>query len=402
MMKRNGQWPTTVLLVDPDPVAATARSAALASLRPQWAISTVADSTAAIDTIASVPHLNAIVTTLDLGNTDASSVLAAAALRFPSSARIVVSPPTVRRGAINPMPTAHRFLAEPATAGELAHGIERSLELQQRLADPSVLTLIESLELLPSPPATILRLNHLLLDADVALDDVANVITSDPALTLKLLQLVNSAYFGLSQRVTSARQAVAFLGVVTVRNLLIAVELIRALQVPRGDLNAAVQEVHQHSLAVAELARSLMSDRPDHQDAFTAGILHDIGMLAVIAGAPDRFVALREEVVNGGAVKECEQHILGTSHANIGAYLLDHWGVPTSMVEAVARSHDAATLPEPTMAPVHAVYVAEQVLTISSSPPSFWEESDLLDGTYLNALGIHDEVAALLSGARVG
>ena len=212
---------------------------------------------------------------------------------------------------------------------------------------------------------------------------------------------MNSAFFGLSHRVTDARHAVSYLGLATVRNLLTAVELVRAFIPPSAELVRAVEEIHAHSLGVAELARTLMVHRHQVHDTFTAGMMHDVGLLAIIAYLPDRYTAIREEVERSGrSLEEVELEIIGTSHAHLGAYLLSMWGLPYSLIEAVARSHDAESLPDRTMNPAHAVYIAEQVMNMMGTNGFSWESGKLPSEEYMQNLGVMETVAQLVGWAN--
>lgn len=388
-----------VLLIHPNPVTAEAWLSALAQVQPLWSYRVAVGTHQATRALAAMPF-DAIVTSSQLADGDVTTLLNLVERRYPKCTRLVIGEEFGDDQHVS-LPASHRFFSE-LKAAELCQAIEGNHELQRCLSDPAVLAIVHTTDILPSPPAGILTLNNLMMNPEASLSDVADVITDDPAMTAKLLQLVNSAYFGLSHRVTTARQAVSLLGFSTVRNLLMAVELMRAFRVPRGELSSAVEDLQDHSLAVANLARTIMGDGAESNDAFTAGMLHDIGMLAVISALPDRFVALRDEVVHGKRpIEESEQSILGTSHAHIGAYLLDQWGLPTNLVEAVARSHDAAHLSSAHLGPVHAVYVAEQILAMLGSKTIFWEQGDVFEEGYLAALGIDDEVTRILTSSRV-
>src|SRR5262249_27889576 len=143
------------------------------------------------------------------------------------------------------------------------------------------------------------------------IDDLAGSIEADAAMTAKLLQLVNSAFFGLSNKITDVRHAMSYLGLETVRNLLTAVELTRGFTAPSVELVQAVESLQTHSLAVAELARTLMQGQRGVHDAFAAGIMHDIGLLALIAHAPEKYLELRKTAIQTGRmVADCEEEVL--------------------------------------------------------------------------------------------
>lgn len=263
------------------------------------------------------------------------------------------------------------------------------------LADPGLQDLIGSIDVLPSPPTAVVSLNDALGRTEVVIEEVVSIIESDTAMTAKLLALVNSSFFGLSQRMTDVRQSVAYLGLDTVRNLLTAMELMRAFSAPTPELAQHMDNLHSHSMIVGNLARSLMARGPHMHESFAAGMMHDIGLLAVLSTLPDKFT----ELCNSDAD---EVEVLGTSHAWLGAYILDLWGVPQPLVQSVLHSHDAFTLLSPTLSTAHAVYVAEQLVNAADPFGAPWETGKLPSHEYLETVGLASAVNEFLqtSGAK--
>ncbi len=262
------------------------------------------------------------------------------------------------------------------------------------LADPGLQRLIAAIDVLPSPPVAVMALNDILARKDAVIDDVASVVEADTAMTAKLLALVNSSFFGLNQSLTDVRGAIAYLGLDTVRNLLTAVELMRAFAAPNAELAQMMNDLHSHSLIVANLARSLMARGPRMHEAFAAGMMHDIGLLAIMSTLPDKFVELCESDAE-------EADVFGSSHAWLGAYILDLWGLPNSLVQSVLHSHDAYTLVSPTLTSAHAVYVAEQVTNFLDPASSPWETGSLPSHEYLETIGLDAAVTEMASSPNV-
>jgi len=221
-------------------------------------------------------------------------------------------------------------------------------------------------------------------------------------MTAKLLQLVNSAFFGLTHRVTNVQRAVAYLGMGTVRNVLAAVEMMRALPAATPDMAVIVEQLQAHSIAVGELSRNLLRHRRQAHDAFAAGIMHDIGLLAAVSCMPAKYELLRLEVGGGTPLIECEAEILGAPHASIGAHLLDVWGLPANLVSAVRHSHDADRLVDRNLGPLQAVYIAEQVTNLVGASGGWVLEEGLMpDHEYLAELGLDGIVTQVMARAGV-
>jgi HD-like signal output (HDOD) protein len=275
----------------------------------------------------------------------------------------------------------------PVDVADLQYSLERAVALRWQLNDPQLQELLNEVENLPSPPEALVELSSLLSQSSIEIPQVAAVVESDPAMTAKLMQLVNSAYFGLPQKMTDVRQIVSYLGLNTVRNLLTAMEMLNAFPDIEADLKEDVQVHRQHAMSVAELARRIVKTQAAQHDAFSGGMLHDIGLLALMSCAPNRYRSLKSEVQSGRMPFDvCELEVIGTTHAAFGAQLMKNWMLPTPIVEAVARSHDADLLSDRIPHATHAVFVAEQAVSSSSEDP-WWETSRQPDPVYLQALG---------------
>jgi len=297
------------------------------------------------------------------------------------------------------VPHAQQFLHKPCQSSHVKAVVERAYELGQRLHDPELKRSLELVTDLPRPPESVLRLNALLDSPDAGIEDVADVVRHDMALTVKLFQLVNSAYYGLSRNIQEVREAVAYLGMNTVRNLAISVEMFRSVSATSVAHAGIVEELHEHANAVAEMARQLVLVREQANEAFVAGLLHDVGLLVLVSHFPDRFDALQEASQRSSLpIWDLEADIIGATHADIGAYLLNLWGLPFAVVEAVARHHDAMALSQRKMDPTHAVCIADAIVSSQHNGKLLREGVDPgLETAYLEELGVLERVAGLLS-----
>jgi HD-like signal output (HDOD) protein len=155
----------------------------------------------------------------------------------------------------------------------------------------------------------------------------------------KVLQLVNSAYFGLRNSVTSVRQAVRYLGLELLTGLLLTARVF-SLYDRKAANGFSVERLHDHSLRAAQASRLILQNHDAQEETFTAALLHDVGQLVLAVGVPDQYEKLtREAQQTKRPLFTLEQNEFGVSHAEVGAYLLGVWGLPFSMVEAVAYHH---------------------------------------------------------------
>lgn len=172
--------------------------------------------------------------------------------------------------------------------------------------------------------------------------DLATVISSDQALSAKLLRLSNSAYYGYSRRIGNVREAVILLGMRTVRSVAISSGIIDSFSVPTPHALFEKDLFWAHSVSVglvAEIiARETRIARPE--DAFTAGVLHDIGKLAMMLAEPEEFAEVVDLVLNEGLrYVEAEQAVFGIGHEHVGARLAQRWKFPEPLCEAIKRHH---------------------------------------------------------------
>ena len=194
----------------------------------------------------------------------------------------------------------------------------------------------------PGMPATAARLLPLLQNPDSSASKIEDILRYDPGLTANILKLTNSAYFGLSSRVSSVRQAVMLLGwkrlmqlVMTMCMSALMKKSIPGYDLPRGEL-------WRHSIAVSVAADLLVKSLSvsDADEVFTAALLHDIGKLILGDYVQDDLENIEVMVDKGISFEVAEFIVLGTNHAHIGARILQSWALPQELVNAVSWHHD--------------------------------------------------------------
>lgn len=201
----------------------------------------------------------------------------------------------------------------------------------------------QMLQNLPALPTVSTRLLAMMGRPDLDLKAVGTLISSDGVLTAEVLRIANSSMFGLRSEVRSVLQAIAFLGLERTKALACTVAiknyLGNALQIP------ALQRAWRHSLAVAVLADELANwTQADGAEAYTAGILHDLGALGLIAMAPARYLSLLDEASSTGTpIIELERIHYGVDHCEAGGFLAGVWNLPAFMGEVMRLHHSPLT-----------------------------------------------------------
>jgi putative nucleotidyltransferase with HDIG domain len=206
--------------------------------------------------------------------------------------------------------------------------------------------LAKMVERIPPFPQSVNRILEITASADCAPKEIVAVIEHDPILTMKLLKLVNSAYFGLSNEVTSIKQTVVYVGINTIKNVAITLATLAAL--PKTTCQGLDgQQIWRHSLQVGVIARLIARHKkiPSNQLAsyFVAGLLHDIGKLVLAEFLAEDYAALLAADVELPLYQR-EQQRLGVDHAEVGGLIAAKWQFPADLVEAI-RLHHSADLP---------------------------------------------------------
>ena len=278
-----------------------------------------------------------IVSDMRMPGMDGAELLSRAAALQPQAARLVLSGQMDASSGARVATVAHRFLTKPCDPETLEKTLTRTVELRALLASEEVRRCIGGAATLPSLPRACAALNEAVADERVEMENIARIIEKDVAMASKVLKLVNSSFFGLPRQVASIAQAVSYLGLNTIRNLVVAESMFQAFT--GSDLQEFERE-QSAALLAARIARRLLSDKRQADAASAAALLHHVGILALASRLPHEH---RERVELARArrvpLHVVEREQLGTTHAEIGAYLLGLWGLPHDVIEAVANHH---------------------------------------------------------------
>lgn len=194
-----------------------------------------------------------------------------------------------------------------------------------------------TIEIPPLPVAKVRALS-LVANRDPSYDEMVSMVAPDPALTTALMRAANSALSAPVDRVRTARAAIIRLGITETRRLVMGVALSTSL----GDLRRSTIDEHElwrHLIATAVLADATAWGEVEITEAFTAGLLHDLGRLAMAAGDPTRYARVVKLARQGVPASEVERAVFGVDHAEWGQTLGRSWGFPAEIVDAIADHH---------------------------------------------------------------
>ncbi|MEE8452673.1 MAG: HDOD domain-containing protein [Thermoguttaceae bacterium] len=219
--------------------------------------------------------------------------------------------------------------------------------------------LLARMDQLHSSPAVALQILELLKDPEFRIEEVGEHLEADPALAASILRLVNSSCLGLSHKIASIQQAINYIGSRSLRLAVLSFGLVD--QLTRGTPLAVCSDYWRRALTMASAAAQLCTDAkqtpPD--EAYSAGLLADIGVLVFAQVETDRYVALYDESTHGRELVKAERRSFGFSHAALGAVLLSRWNLPKRLTVAVA-CHDNSNRPPNT--PIGRAVVAADLL----------------------------------------
>lgn len=209
--------------------------------------------------------------------------------------------------------------------------------------EKEILRKLDRIKEIPTLPTIVFELNRALQDPDTSIAKVSETIEKDQALSLKLLKLVNSAFYGFKSRISNIRNAIVLLGFNTVRNAIVSVSVISAFSGKSKLTDFNITEFWKHSLAVAVVSKSIAEktkmEPPDN--CFVGGLLHDVGKVILAQYLQDLFAnvwsAMQEDLLT---FYEAERQEIPVDHTKIGAYLASKWQLPLGLVEAIRWHHD--------------------------------------------------------------
>jgi len=281
-----------------------------------------------------------VVSDVRMPGMDGGQLLTVVKQRWPTSMRIIVSGYSDPVQAVRLTSLAHQFVAKPCDGRELENIIERCFHLQELLGQESLRKVVGRIGKLPAMPKTYGLLQAALAQPTVTAAQIGDIVNADAAIASKVLQITNSAFFRLRKPMVRIKDAVTYLGFATVRNLVLSAEIFSQWQAPKGLSDVDPERLQTHAQCAAAACKALAGARASPDDAWLAGLLHDIGYWILVQECPkDLASALELAHAEGLPLLECERRITGATHAEIGAYLLGLWGLPYAIVEAVALHH---------------------------------------------------------------
>lgn len=286
--------------------------------------------------------------------------------RNPRGARFLLDQPADPQALVRCILGAHYFIETPVNAEKVRQAIARADATERFVRNDNIRSLVSKMRTLPSKPSSYLEIMREIRSATASPATVAELVAKDLAVSTKLVQLANSGFFGAGQPISAVQDAVLLLGLENTASAVMGIEAFAKFDKVKP-LYFSVEKVWKHSQIIADAARKIAQhfsdDREFHSQVYLAALLHDIGKLTFSENFGDEYSnAVKTAEQAGRSVFELEQELFRATHADTGAYLLALWGLPISIVEAVANHHNPPGSLGAEFTPAVALHLAEALV----------------------------------------
>ncbi len=383
-----------ILFVDDEELVLQGLQRMLRPLRHEWEMDFFDSGAKALQAMAKLPY-DILVTDMRMPVMDGAQLLKKTMQLHPATIRVVLSGQADQKMILQCVEATHQYLSKPCDQEALIATLRRAAQLKESLHNETLRNLIARLQSLPSKPKLYLEIIHCLQQPNATVEDVAGIVMRDPAMTAKILKLVNSAFFGLPLKIASINEAISYLGLDTLRSLVLSISVFEQFEGIDSRV-LSVEALWTHSFEVANAAQIIAglenSDKKTKDEAFIGGLLHDAGKLVLAANFSEEYErCVKAAAVAGSNQADLEERTFGSAHSEIGGYLFGLWGLPIGVVEAVALHHSPSQSQVLGFTPLTAVHSAD-VLVHQKHRDGHVVDFNL-DKPYLEKLRLTERVA---------
>lgn len=392
-----------ILFVDDEPNILKGLQRVLRPLRQKWDMRFADSGQSALDMLAD-SHFDVIVTDMRMPEMDGSRLLGIVQNTYPMMVRIVLSGQSDREMIMKSVKSAHQYLSKPCEKHLLIDAVTRACSLRDVLTRKSVKYVLNGIDTMPGLPALYARIMQELQSKEASARSVGDIISRDISMSAKVLQLVNSSFFGVPRHVANPAEAVVLLGIDVVKTLVLTVEVFSRFH-PKTMRILPVEKINTHcyrtGIVAQKIAGAEKMPRKKTDNAMIAGLLHDLGMLLLAEHYPDEYrevmTLAKEKMI---PVHQGELAVLGVTHAEIGGYLLSIWGLPDPVVEGVTFHHMPDQCIVEGFGLCGIVHVADLMEKHQRLMPGGWDRLNGVDTRYLKGLGLKDRIPLWRDGLK--
>ena len=307
-------------------------------------------------------QFDVLVADIKMPGMDGIALVDKVAELYPKTMRLILSARTNGELGLRAAGATHQFYLKPTDVNIIAGRIKRIIKLRNVMPSEGMEQMISQIRSLPSIPAVYTALSKELRNSKSSMERIGRILEQDIAMSAKVLQLVNSAFFGMRERVYKPSLAVVLLGEKVLQSLLLGVHVFTEWTRPEIPF-FSIQRLWQHSLSVAMNAQALALAEGYGETAaaefYAGGLFHDIGKIVIADNMPQSFAQAHQlsherEI----PIFQAEKEVLGTTHGEAGAYLMALWGFSDHIVNMCAYHHLPSNFSQPGFTPVTAVHLA--------------------------------------------
>jgi len=315
-----------ILFVDDEPMVLQGLQPSLRVMRSQWEMEFAASGAEALETMAR-SHFDVVITDMRMPGMDGAQLLDRVKAAYPQTVRMILSGQSDLETILRSVGPTHQYLAKPCEIEDLKQKLARAFALRDLLSDPRLKEVVGRLDSVPSLPQAYVSITRALQSPATSIAEVGNIIAQDMGMCMKVLQLVNSAFFGLPSQVSDPRQAAALIGIDNIKALVLSVHVFSQFESSGPELLF----LWKHGLATAGYAKAIArlqdTSRNIVDDSFAAGLLHDVGKLILASVYPEQCTRIwKLSTEDKTSSLGQERSVLGCTHAEVGAYVLGLWG----------------------------------------------------------------------------
>lgn len=334
-----------IIFVDDEPNVLGSLRRMLRVKKAKWDMFFVQSGREALD-LLSAGKIDVIVSDIKMPEMGGDILLQHTRDLHPSVIRIALSGQVSLEEVVSGIKSVHQYISKPCSAEDLIQIIEDTVSMKKVLTNPDMQELLSKVEALPVLPELYLAIENELSKEFSSVERLSELVTQDIALVAKILKLVNSPFFAFSRKIENITQAITLLGIETFKSLVLSTHLFTVYdssKVPGFSLKSLWEHSFRVSTFAALIARSEKNDIDFIGHCRMAGLLHDVGKLILVSNFSDKYnEALKLVREESYSVHDAENEIFGTTHCEVGAYLIGLWGISKDIVEGIWRHNSPA------------------------------------------------------------
>ncbi len=385
-----------ILFVDDEVSVLDGLRRMLRKQRNEWEMSFVENPVDALSLMEKKPF-DVLVTDMRMPGMTGADLLKEVADKHPNIIRFILSGHTSDpKSTLKSVKLAHRYLSKPCDARTLRSEIDSVYALRNILENNNLKQLVTKLDSLPSLPSLYMKIMNELKkpDGKINITSVGEIISDDMAMSAKILHVANSPFFGLRRQVSVPSDAVMFLGLDTVKSLVLSCQVFS--QFDQKKLKGiSLDLLWNHSMCTGGFAKKIATmekcEKDDIDNSFMAGLLHDLGKLVLVSNLPDKYNSVLSLVEkNKFELNRAEQEVFGTTHSEVGAYLVGLWGLSSHIIEIIAFHHYPEKGNNKQFSPLTAVYAANIIENVIAGTNG--KKSGEISDKYLSGSGLSENL----------